>query len=320
MAQNSTNTIYGLSGFRDHLALWLGQAAYSTLDTSDKTFLNDAIEMGIDQIGAEADWAFTKNVTQGLTVLPTYTTGTVAVTNLSETVTGTGTGWDTAMDSSTLAALTDVFNVSGYASYARLATYASGTSITLESEFAGTTATGASYTVGRDRYLLNDGVWDVKQVEDTKNGAIIPVVPMAELEARATGGFQTGNPQYCALGHATPDTSSGTGTRQYLQFWPIPSATVSYRIRYTAVPTFPTNNFELAIHMMELLLHRVLVQWWAMKAEFERSQFHEARYQQLLPLFKKRDQQRARTKIRMRKQFGGPIEPQVWLNETITDA
>lgn len=70
-----------------------------------------------------------------------YTTGTVSVTNGSPTVTGSGTTFTAAMVGRYLQLTAD-----GY--WYKILSYTSATVITLEKNYGGSTATGASYTIG----------------------------------------------------------------------------------------------------------------------------------------------------------------------------
>lgn len=73
-----------------------------------------------------------------------YKTGTVAVTNGSQTVTGTGTSW--------LAEITvgDLFIVVGDNVSYQVAAVVSDTEITLNANYAGTTGSALSYVIARD--------------------------------------------------------------------------------------------------------------------------------------------------------------------------
>ena len=70
-----------------------------------------------------------------------YTTGSVAVTNNSTTVTGTGTLWSTNI------AVGDYFRVDDNGEWYRVSAVGSDTGLTLASVYKGPTATGKAYTV-----------------------------------------------------------------------------------------------------------------------------------------------------------------------------
>lgn len=75
-------------------------------------------------------------------VTPTYTAGTIAVTNGSPTVVGTGTLWSTRYISAGQ-------HIKIGSTWYQISAVGSDTSITLTSNFAGTTASGLSYTIRR---------------------------------------------------------------------------------------------------------------------------------------------------------------------------
>ena len=91
----------------------------------------------------------------GSTVAPVtedYTTGTVAVTNGSATVTGTSTTWNTAISTGVYEVQApDIFVGPDGESY-EVESVASDTSLVLTTVYAGTTASGQAYTIQRARY------------------------------------------------------------------------------------------------------------------------------------------------------------------------
>ena len=74
-----------------------------------------------------------------------YNTGNIAVTNGSATITGTTTTW-------TLAMVGQKIIISSVAY--RIASFTSATSLTLDTEYIGTTASGLSYAIYYDTYLM----------------------------------------------------------------------------------------------------------------------------------------------------------------------
>lgn len=73
-----------------------------------------------------------------------YKTGTVSVTNGSQTVSGSGTSWSSEI------AAGDIFTVQGDNAWYEVASVDSNTQITLSANYAGTTGTGKVYAVTRD--------------------------------------------------------------------------------------------------------------------------------------------------------------------------
>lgn len=75
-------------------------------------------------------------------VTPTYTTGTIAVTNGSKTVTGTGTAWSAR-------GITPFQHIKIAGVWYQIGPIASDTSLQLTANYAGATASGLSYTIQR---------------------------------------------------------------------------------------------------------------------------------------------------------------------------
>lgn len=76
-----------------------------------------------------------------------YETGTVDVTNDSASVSGTGTSWTSAMEGRK-------FYVEGDSFPYVVKTVSSTTSLTLDTIYTGTTATGSSYRIFQDEYIM----------------------------------------------------------------------------------------------------------------------------------------------------------------------
>lgn len=91
-----------------------------------------------------------------------YTTGTVSVTNGSATVTGSGTTFTSAM-------VGRKFRIDSQSAYYTILSVASATSLTLEQNFQGDTASAQNYTIYQDEYLLRADVdlyKVIRQIED----------------------------------------------------------------------------------------------------------------------------------------------------------
>lgn len=108
------------------------------------------------------EWPFLWTTDWFQTVAP-YETGTVAVTNASTTVTGTGTTFTAAM-------VGRKFRVENQTGYYLIKAYVSATELTLEQAYTGDTDTEASYSVYKDEYLLRADVDSQKQLKESENG------------------------------------------------------------------------------------------------------------------------------------------------------
>jgi hypothetical protein len=84
-----------------------------------------------------------------------YTTGTIALTNASTTVTGTGTTFTSAMAGRWLTVTDTTKPGQGY--WYRITTYNNATSLTLENGWEGTTNSGMSYKIGECPEIPDEG-------------------------------------------------------------------------------------------------------------------------------------------------------------------
>ena len=73
-----------------------------------------------------------------------YSSGTVDVTNLSATVTGTGTLWLAELS------INDVFTIQGSGTSYQVSAITTDTSLTLTAPYGGVTASAQAYVVARD--------------------------------------------------------------------------------------------------------------------------------------------------------------------------
>jgi len=94
-----------------------------------------------------------------------YKTGSVTVTNGSQTVTGLGTLWSSEVSSG------DIFTVVGENAWYEVGSVDSDTQITLSASYAGTSASGAAYAITRD-FTTNYG-WPYPQKGDIETASLI---------------------------------------------------------------------------------------------------------------------------------------------------
>lgn len=86
-----------------------------------------------------------------------YATGTVSVTNASATVTGSGTSWTTNMAGRWInVPLSTSNSTTGDDEWYEIASVESATSLTLNNQYQGGTASGATYTIGEVPILPED--------------------------------------------------------------------------------------------------------------------------------------------------------------------
>ncbi len=109
--------------------------------------------------------------------IPNYTTGTVAVTQGSKTVTGTGTTWTESMRER-------VFKTLTFREDYRIVEVASATSLVLDEEFNDTTATGLAYQISQDTYDLPPDFCTEYTLFQFVDPAWMRLVPPDEIDRR----------------------------------------------------------------------------------------------------------------------------------------
>ena len=134
----------------------------AALGTTRRAAIRRAVQQRLFEYAASYDWPHYRS--RGtLTTIDDYTTGTVAVTNGSKTVTGTSTVFTAAMGGRK-------FRVGSENAWYDIDTRDSNTQLTLQQDYQGTTASGSTYTIFQDEYKLEATVHkllDIRQIEDS---------------------------------------------------------------------------------------------------------------------------------------------------------
>lgn len=154
-------------------------------------------------IAALAEWPFlwTESFFQ---TIAEYATGTLALTNGSATITGTDTVFTSAMVGRKL-------RVSGDTASYTIKTFTSTTSITLDQTYGGTTASGVSYSIYKDQYLLRADVDTQKRLRQAENGVALFSLSAGEFDERYPSPTGTGTPSLDVFsGKAVKTYATGT--------------------------------------------------------------------------------------------------------------
>ena len=180
-------------------------------------FLNDRYTQILDRL----DWRRIRKETVIQTVA-VYETGTVALTNGLNTVTGTGTTFTSAMTGRLFRNVLD----NAYYTF----TYVSATSGTLDRVYEGETGTGLTYKIAQNRYTLPS---DCKIIDGARlldpPGELIKK-SAAELDFMAPHRPTYGAPEFWA---PSLDDSSDPPLGR-IEFYPIPDEVTSIVVAYTA--------------------------------------------------------------------------------------
>jgi hypothetical protein len=118
----------------------------ATADGDITTFVKNSINNTMNDMVSRADFRFMRREVDFITI-DDYAVGTIAVTNGSATVTGTGTVW-------TAEFVGRKFRRNGDEIVYQIASRSSDTSITLDRTYQGVTGSSLNYTIYQDRYKL----------------------------------------------------------------------------------------------------------------------------------------------------------------------
>jgi hypothetical protein len=176
---------------------------------------------------AELSWS--RQTVQGmlLTNAP-YTTGTVAVTQGSNAVTGTGTTWIAGMTGR-------AFRVTGRDEYYEF-TFTGATTATLDRVFEGPTAATAGYSVFQAIYSLPSNCRLLPDDAFSNSFGGLTRISHGQLNDSAPTRSQTGTPLYWAS--YMDDGSTPPGMQ--VELYPVPSTAVGIPFTYLADSDSPT--------------------------------------------------------------------------------
>ncbi len=304
-----TTTIQTLTEFRDTLAEQLGFKDYASLATLTAAQVDKAIMFAMDNIAIEGGWKWLEREAS-FTTTTGYNTGTVTVTNLSTGVEGSGTGFDTG----TNVLADDKFNVSEGGFY-RIASVTDADTLVLATEYAGTTAAGASYNIYRDEYDLADGVMDLQSIRLVDPARELIILSPHEWVDITKGDWEVGEPEYAMLIGSDASESGNAGTNQRLQLWPLPDATYAITYQYKTLGTVPSSgatNMEIGPQLSNLLVYGAMTELYRQRQELEQMESWKGAYDRALFLAKKSEMTRTKRARFLSKGQWGPFNGRWW--------
>lgn len=152
------------------------------------------------------NWSFTRKGGL-LSTTAEYTTGTVAVTNASTTITGTGTTFTSAM-------VGRRFKVDSDSRSYKITGFTSTTVLTIESGYEGDTASGKTYHICKDTYNLSKWVSSPSRIYSFNNpeqGNRLTFLSLSDKQSFAPGVSDIGTPSnYTPNGRTRTTYSTGT--------------------------------------------------------------------------------------------------------------
>lgn len=151
-----------------------------------------------------------------------YTTGTASSTEGSETITGTGTLWNTNL------APKNIFWFNDSQVVYHVGEVVSATEFTLESKFSEDSQTDGDYTVAKNQYKMPKEVDELLGI--TVNGTTkVTIVGPDDLSlVQSKDPTRTGIPRYAAFTRRDIDDDA-----TYIEFWPAPDKRYQVELTYT---------------------------------------------------------------------------------------
>lgn len=259
------------------------RSSYSSDQTED---IEECMKDGLRDVYAAHDWSFFKPVKNLLTTAP-YSTGTVTiVAGVVTLASGTWPSW----------AATGVLKRSN--NYYSVASRDSNSQITLN-DTSVTAAAGSSYELARPEIPLdddfeaiaNDGLIDFF---DTTSQLYSPIMPKHDQWIRVR---QQRDPYYdrpCYYSIRTVEFEPTVGSRKRLVFYPTPDAAYTLRVPMILRPTMidVTNQYPVGGETLAQVITEACLA--AAERNFdERDGKHTMRFQELLPLAIRADQEKS---------------------------
>ena len=195
--------------------------------TSDiaKRYINRALmDMHID---SEYPWAVRRDV---LVTHPTYTTGTVTISQGATAVTGASTLWNTANAwAQNNARVGGKFTINGSDVY-DVTVVTSDTAITLGARFVKADVSASGYTYYEDEYAVASDFWQPVDKRQFTDSLPLELIGPREFYRRYPRNSITGTPKVATLIDLGP--SGSTASRPRILLHPVPSTAMLIPYRY----------------------------------------------------------------------------------------
>ena len=209
--------------FVDLFTLLINSVLQNTSQTATSNQAKGAINRALHDMHVGHDYRYPwAERTAWLVTQPEYTTGTVAVTQGSTTVTGTSTLWNTNNAFSvTNARANGKLRLSGQREVYEVSSVTNDTTIVLKSGYTSATETGASYVYYEDGYDLEADFFKPVDVEKFSQDFPIRLIGRTEFRRRYGGNSVTGRIQVATIQDA--DFASNVNRVRRVIFAPPPN-------------------------------------------------------------------------------------------------
>lgn len=201
-----------------------------------------------------------------------YTAGTISVTNGSTSITGSGTVWTTAMNGR----LIRIAEQSEFYEFTRTGD----TTGTLDRPYEGETASGLSYRIAQNLYVLPADLRLLHSVRSLSRNLPLSRKSPAELRAMAPSQAVHSPPLYYAL--AMDSLTDPPQPR--LELYPIPTVVEAFAYRYTYDPVNPPTSGGSMLPFIRpaILMAGVQADIAMMAKDFGAADRYEAKFRALL--------------------------------------
>ena len=189
----------------------------------------------------------------------------------------------------------------------RVLTVDSETQLTMADPYPGTSATGQSFAVVRDDFELADDAWWVKRVWDATNARPIRLVSQEQLGVDTGENFETllssaSEPFLAMIVHPT-DPAVGTAVGTVLRLYPAPDERFNIGYTYCVLPTVGQGPFRTRNHLGNVLYWAAASAYLLDDDDERRARAFDGKYERAMPKVRTRDSNRARTRVRLRRQW-----------------
>lgn len=258
--------------------------------TSDiaKRYINRALhDMHID---SDFPWAIRRDT---LLTHPTYTTGTVTVTQGTTAWAGASTLWNTANSfGQNNARTTGKLTINGTDIYT-ISVVSSDTAITANERFVAADVAASTYTYYEDEYALASDFWQPIDKRQFTDALVIELIGPREFYRRYPRNSTLGTPKVATIIELGP--SGSVAARPRILFHPVPSSAMLIPYRYltsnlavssagTAAANLSADTDEPIVPLRyrhAIVLH-ALAFWYRDRKDDTRSQEAKAEYSDLI--------------------------------------
>ena len=264
----------------------------SATETQAKRYIN--IALADFNLGFQYKLPWLERTAQLRTHAP-YSTGTVAISVGSTSLTGTSTLWATSNSySENNARTTGKLVFEGTTDIYPITTVTSDTAITLTNKYVGSAAlSGADYTYFEDTYDLASDFLRPIDFQFFSQARNIQLIPRDEFRRRFPRPNVAGNPEYACLLDLAPNGSTSPIRR--VQFYPYPSTTLIIPYTYvtnavgvnasgTALTSLSSDTDEplIPLRYRHAVIYHALYHWYRDKRDDARSQEAKAEYTDIM--------------------------------------